>query len=75
MGMIVAADNTKLALAGVNIGKLKTIGFSHSRDTKDVTTIDSTGGWREHVAGLKCGTSITGTILYTPDSATHLYLS
>jgi len=73
MGMIVAANNTKLALAGIDIGKLKTIGFSHSRDTKDVTTIDSPGGWREYVAGLKGGTSITGTILYTPDDATHLY--
>lgn len=73
MGMIVAADNTKLALAGINIGKLKTIGFSHSRDTKDVTTIDSPGGWREHISGLKGGTSITGTILYTPDMASHLY--
>ena len=73
MGMIVAANNTKLAIAGVNIGKLKTLGFSHARETKEVTTIDSTGGWKEYVAGIKGGTSITGTLLYTPDAASHLY--
>ena len=76
MGMIVAANNTKLAIAGVNIGKLKTLGFSHARETKEVTTIDSDshwGGWKEYVAGIKGGTSITGTLLYTPDAASHLY--
>lgn len=46
-------------------------GPSMSLDPIDVTTHDSTSGFREFVAGLADGGEITFDLVYDPDSATH----
>jgi predicted secreted protein len=42
-----------------------------SRDTIDVTSHSSTGGYREFINGLKDGGEVSFDLLYDPDDVTH----
>jgi len=46
-------------------------GPSLSLDTIDVTTHDSTGAWREFIAGLKDGGEVSLELVFDPDDATQ----
>lgn len=46
-------------------------GPSLALDVIDVTSHDSTGGWREKIGGLLDGGEVTFTINYLPSNATH----
>lgn len=51
-----------------DIAELQSIdGPSMSRDTHDVTTLDSQGGYREFIGGLRDGGTISVTLFYTLD--------
>lgn len=54
--MAKAAVGTVLKIATVAVAQLTSIGgLDLSAETIDVTTLDSTGGWREFIAGFKDG--------------------
>ena len=72
MGLIVANNNATITLGGRVIAALVNFQFGITRDAKETTAIDN-AGWRTYVAGLKGGASLTGTIRYIPDNASHLY--
>jgi len=46
-------------------------GPSLGMETVDVTTHDSTGGWREHLTTVKDGGTVTAVFLYDPDDTHH----
>jgi len=48
------------------IGEIKSItGPSHTRETHDVTTLDSTGGYREFITGFRDGGTVVLNMLFT----------
>jgi predicted secreted protein len=50
----------------VNIAEISSIdGPSQSRDTIDVTSLDSTGGYREFIAGFRDGGSVSLSMNFT----------
>jgi len=52
--------------AWANIAEINTItGPSPSRDTIDVTSLDSTDGWREFIAGFKDGGTVVLAMNFT----------
>lgn len=52
--------------AWVNIAEVNSIsGPSMSRDTIDVTSLDSTGGYREYIGGFRDGGTISLTMNFT----------
>lgn len=54
------------------IADIKSItGPTTSRETYDVTHMESPNGWREHIAGLKDGGEVSSEINYNPTAVTH----
>ena len=54
---------TTISAGGVT-GNLRNIGLSIDVEAVDITTMSSTGGWRQFVAGIKDGGEITCEVLY-----------
>jgi predicted secreted protein len=59
-------ETWQLIAERVNLG-----GPSMSRDAPDVTHMDSPGGWREFIPGLKDGGEVTVEGNFVPDDPTH----
>jgi predicted secreted protein len=70
MGIVVKAAATLVVIEAVTIPSIieVTVG-GVGRETVDITTFESTSGWRQHVAGLKDGGTITIGMNYIPDNA------
>ena len=55
-----------------NIAEVRDIsGPSMEAETIDVTSHDSTSGWRDHIPGLKDGGEVTFDVNFDPRVATH----
>jgi len=65
----------KLADTFATIAQVRTItGPGLAMDTVDVTTHDSTGAWREFVAGLIALGEVSLDVVFDPDNAGHIGL-
>ena len=70
-----AAVGVQFRRATVVIAQVRSIsGWGLSMDTIDVTSHDSTGAWREFVAGLIDGGEITLDLVFDPDNTGHTNL-
>lgn len=59
-------DGSSAVLAWVAIAEVNSIsGPSMTRDTIDVTSLDSTGGYRDFIAGFRDGGTVTLTMNFT----------
>jgi predicted secreted protein len=68
-GTTLKYTKTGTGSTAVTIGKLTSIGeTSETVDELDVTTLDSTGGYREFVAGFKDGGEVAISGYYTSDA-------
>jgi len=68
------AFGTKLrrgSATGTAVAQVTGISIGLSADTIDVTSHDSTGGWREYLGGLKDGGEVTLELNFDPVGATH----
>ena len=54
---------TTISAAGVT-GNVRNISISAEVETVDITTMSSSGGWRQFVPGIKDGGEITVEVLY-----------
>ena len=65
--MAVAAMGTQLKIASAAVAKLTSIsGLELSADTIDVTALDSTGGYREFIAGMKDAGEVSISGFFNP---------
>jgi hypothetical protein len=81
MSLAVIAQGTlfKIALVGASIGSAVTIpecmkiGAPNSKfDLLDVTSHDSTGGFKEYIPGLIDGENATAEVNFVPTNAVHI---
>lgn len=71
-----AGYGTLLKRAGTTIAQVTNIsGPGLTADTEDVTSMDSTGAWEEHVVTLLRSGEVTADLVYDPAAATHKYAS
>jgi predicted secreted protein len=64
-----------LKRGAVTVAQVRSIsGPGLSLDTIDVTSHDSTGGWREFIAGLIDAGEVTAELIFDPDHASHVSL-
>lgn len=67
-----SAFGTLLKRGAVTIAQVTNIsGPGLTVDTVDVTSMDSTGGWEEVIAGIIRSGEVTLDIAYDPNAATH----
>lgn len=65
---------TLLKRNGTTVAEARDItGPGMSRETVDVTTHDSTGGWREYIAGALSGGEVSFDCNFLPANATQSY--
>lgn len=70
-----SAFGVQFRRATVVIAQVRSIsGWGLTMDTIDVTSHDSTGAWREFVAGLIDGGEITLDLIFDPDNTGHANL-
>ena len=71
-----AAYGTLLKRGATTIANVTNIsGPSLSADTEDVTSMESTGAWEEHVVTLLRSGEVTVDLVFDPLGATHKYAS
>ena len=71
-----AAYGTLLKRSGTTIANVANIsGPGLAADTEDVTSMESTGAWEEHVVTLLRSGEVTVDLVFDPLAATHKYAS